>query len=130
MAYRTPPGTVLPARDTAVALLLGSAPVAGGATRAGTGGARVVALRQLTAVAPPEVDAAVAVELAALPAGPPATLIRHDGAAPRDGMLGTAPWWTLAEELDRSPVDPHRIVIVDYEPRLRYLSMLAVDVNG
>ncbi len=120
VAYGTPPGTVLPMRDTAVGLVLGSAP----------GAARVVHLRQLTAIAPAEVDAAVAVELTAVPVGPPATLIRNDGTAPRDGMLCTAPWWALAEELDRGRADPYRLVVVDYEPALRYLSMLTVDVNA
>ena len=42
------------------------------------------------------------------------------------GQPGTGAWWALADELDRAG----RIVVADYDPALRYLSVAAVDVVG
>jgi hypothetical protein len=113
--FALPPGTAVPERDTAVALSLG--PV---------GRARIVALRQHPAVAPSDVDDIVAAELASLPPapGPIAVLGPDDRPA---GLVGTAPWWALADALDRP--GPHRTVLVDHEASLGYLSLLAIDTE-
>ena len=42
------------------------------------------------------------------------------------GQPGTGVWWALADELDAAG----RIVVADYDPALRYLSLAAVDVTG
>ena len=114
LPYEAPPGTALPGRDTAVALVFDAA-----------GPARIAALRRRTAVTASEVDEAIAAELAALPAGPAAVTVigRDPGPA---GMLCTAPWWMLADHL-RPAAEPHRTVVVDHDASLGYLSLLAID---
>jgi len=123
--YHVPTGTALPERDTAVALVLDRA-----------AGARVRALRLHASVAPSEVEARVAADLAALPSGPsgpsglsgssgPVTVIGPGGLP--SGLVCTAPWWALAEELDRPDDDPRRTVLVNYEASLGYLGVLVVD---
>jgi hypothetical protein len=43
-----------------------------------------------------------------------------------EGQPGTGVWWALADEL----ATPGRVVLADYDPALRYLSLAAVDVAG
>ncbi|MBB5874096.1 4-hydroxymandelate oxidase [Allocatelliglobosispora scoriae] len=111
--YETPPGTVVPGQDTAVALLLEAA-----------GSHRVTALRRRTGVALSDVDAMVAAELAALPDGPSLVTVIGPDRVVAD-MVCTAPWWTLTEELGAAG----RTVVVDHDPDLGYLSVLVVDTE-
>jgi 4-hydroxymandelate oxidase len=115
--YHVPVGTALPERDTAVALVLEPA-----------AGRRVSALRQHASVAPSEVESLIAAELSGLPAGPARVGVIGTGGLP-SGSVCTAPWWALAEELDRPGDAPRRAVLVDYDPSLGYLGVLAVDVE-
>ena len=114
--YHVPAGTALPERDTAVALVLERA-----------AGARVQALHQHASVARSEVEELIATDLAALPAGPRQVTVIGPSGLP-SGLVCTAPWWALAEDLDRSTDDPRRTVLVNYEASLGYLGVLAVDL--
>jgi len=124
--YHVPAGTVLPERDTAVALVVER-----------DAGARVRTLVQRASVAPSEVEAIVATELAALPAGPtgptgpagPAQVTVIGPTGLPSGLVCTAPWWALAEELSRPAGDPRRTVLVNYDASLGYLGVLAVDLE-
>jgi 4-hydroxymandelate oxidase len=104
--HDAPPGPApLPARDRAVALLLGEA-----------GPARLSPVRIHPGVPPERVEEIVAREAA-----------EHFPGTGR--VLRAECWWELAGLLDAPERVPGNVLLVGYEPALRYLSLIAVDLS-
>ncbi|MDG4800280.1 2-hydroxy-acid oxidase [Micromonospora sp. WMMD980] len=124
-------GVAVPERHRAVALLLGGGPA--------DGGARVTALRQHADVGPDDVAGRAAAELRALGAGSPdVAVVLGAGLAAAGIALGASPvtavpagqsstgvWWALPDLLG-DPWRPRVVLVADYEPDLRYLSLVTL----
>jgi hypothetical protein len=146
LPYEVPAGVPVPARDSIVVLLFGSAGTAGTAGTAGSvdGTAVLSAVRVRGGVTAASLADDLAVELTALPRGPePVTYLAAPAVAASladrgladpadvrvtpDGLLATATWWALADELDAAAA--HRVVLVDHDAARGQLSVAAVDVR-
>ncbi|MFC1433738.1 hypothetical protein ACEZDB_24105 [Streptacidiphilus sp. N1-3] len=46
------------------------------------------------------------------------------------GRPGTGVWWELADELADPAAEPRRLLLADYDPGLRYLSLAAIEVGA
>ncbi|HEY0806359.1 MAG TPA: hypothetical protein VGD84_14895, partial [Pseudonocardiaceae bacterium] len=128
-----PAGPVtLPDRHTAVALLCER-----------TSGGQHIVVRQHADVSPQLAGALLADDVAALSAGrPDVTLVLGGGLAQfghtylaEDTVLApvgqpyTGPWWELAGGLDQWRGDGRLVLLAEYDPALRYLSLSAVDLG-
>jgi 4-hydroxymandelate oxidase len=115
-----------PERATAVGLVLD-----------GAGPTAITALIQHPAVGPAEIDRLLAGELAGRPRArlvlgsdaapyvhrPPADEVRVASA----GRICTAVWWELAAGLADWAADGRPVLVAEYDPALRYLSLLALE---
>ncbi|MFI5776800.1 hypothetical protein [Nocardia sp. NPDC051570] len=126
---RLPEGTRMPGRDSAVVLVL-----------ADDGAPGAISVRSIADVAAGEVCRLVTEQLREFAAaGPPMTTIAGVGVdrgiadefriewAAAD-LPCTGLWTAFADGLPRWTVTGQRVVLVDYDPALRYLSLCAVDV--
>jgi hypothetical protein len=126
----------------AAAVALPAAPTVCAVRCGDTGPARLDEVRQYPDVAPADASPLLADAVAELVADPTgATLIlggglRWDGpAADRVRVAAadqpyTGVWWELAEELAAAPAAGRRVLLAEYETRLRYLSVCAVTMDG
>jgi 4-hydroxymandelate oxidase len=125
--YEAPVGVPLPARPSAVGLVLGDAAgpvVRDPVQRADVGPERVaeVLAAELAEVSTPD---GVLILGRGVPGRPP-DFPGEVRAAP-SGQPATGPWWELADGLAGWAVAGRRIVLVDYDPALGYLCLLVVD---
>lgn len=123
----------LPARHTAVALLCEPSPAG-----------HPIVVRQHADVSPQLAGALLADDVAALSAGrSDLTLVLGGGLAQfghtylsDDTVLApagqpyTGPWWELAGGLDQWRAAGRLVLLAEYEPALRYLSLSAVDLGA
>ena len=130
--YQPAAPVTLPDRHTAVALLCER-----------TSGGQHIVVRQHADVSPQLAGALLADDVAALSAGrPDVTLVLGGGLAQfghtylaEDTVLApagqpyTGPWWELAGGLDQWRADGRLVLLAEYDPALRYLSLSAVDLG-
>jgi 4-hydroxymandelate oxidase len=129
--YEPPEPANVPERHTAVAVLYEHGP-----------GAAHTVVRQHADVSPQLAGALLADDVAALSGGrPDVTLVLGGGLAQfghtyladrtviaAAGRPYTGPWWELAGGLDQWRDEGRLVLLAEYEPRLRYLSLSAVDL--
>jgi hypothetical protein len=149
LPYESP--AILPSQHRAVAMLYANGLDGNSPGRASPGDARhddasaigparVTGLRQHPGVTPGDVAALANADLAGLAAGRPAVSLVLSAAADvvwpapaspagpvrvaPPGQPSTDVWWELIDELARAGA-PDLLVLADYDPQLRYLSMAA-----